>query len=67
MAKVKGEVLVATVTDVMRSGQLNGEGQIDVGLVCGQQDLILTLNPDDAKKLAEGLLHAVSLAGKSKK
>lgn len=67
MAGVKGEVLVANITEVMRSGHLNAEGQIDVGLVCGEQSLILTFDPNDAKKLAEGLLHAVSLIGKGKK
>lgn len=45
MAKLTGEgIIVATVVDVPVSGRV-AKGVVDIRLVCGTHDMILTLTP----------------------
>lgn len=67
MAKVKGAIITASVSEVAVAGRLNEEGKIDARLICGAKDLILTLDPEAAKQLGQGLLHAVAQSEKAKR
>jgi hypothetical protein len=64
MSKLEAEVVAAVVTEIGNSGQVV-DGEVGVRLVCGDQDLILTLPPMLATKLADGLKQAAKDADRA--
>jgi hypothetical protein len=61
MAKVMGgetATFVASVQEIGNSGRVSQDGNVSALLMCGNQDLIITMNPETAKRLASGILDA---------